>query len=103
MSHFSATYAGHTSCFTHAERRKVIVEHEILPLLTLIALQTLTVVRSSQRRRHEGLRFAAGKECGSMGAWQYAGLNADRPDLVKLAAIGANAALGDLFAEAALD
>ena len=91
--------AGHAACFTNAERREVVVEHEVLFLLALIALQALAVVGGAQRGGNQGLRLAAGKERRAVRAGQNAGLDGDLANLVEGAAIGTDAILGHLLAE----
>ena len=76
VADFAPARAGHTSCFTNAERREVVVEHEVLFLLAFVALQALAVVGRAQRCRNQGLRFAARKQRRTMRARQNAGLNA---------------------------
>ncbi len=99
VAHFAPASAGHTSRLTNAERREVVVQHEVLPLLAFVALEPLAVVRGAERCRHQGLRFTTRKQRRTVGARQHASLNCDRANFVKGAAIGANAILGHLLAE----
>ena len=41
VAHFAAANAGHTAGLAHRERRKIVVQHEPLPLLALKRLQPL--------------------------------------------------------------
>ncbi len=102
VAHFATTDAGHTSCFTNAEGREVVVEHEVFLLLAFVALEALPVVGGAEGGGDQGLGFAAGEERGTVGAGQNAGLDADGADLVEGAAIGTDAFLRDLLAEGAL-
>ena len=99
VAHFAPAHAGHTSRFTNAERRKVVVQHEVFLLLAFIALQPLRVVHGAQRRRHQRLRFAARKQRRSVRPGQHAGLDRDGTNLVERAAIGPDALLRHLLAE----
>src|ERR1019366_4857585 len=89
----------HTACLSHAERRKVVVKHEVLALLALVAFEALAVVRGSQCGGNQRLGLAAGKQCRSMRARKDTCLNSDGTNFVECASIGADAVLGHLFAE----
>ena len=78
------------------------MEHEVFLLLALVRLEALSVVGGAQGGGDQGLCFATGKERGTVGAGQDAGLDADGADFVEGAAVGTNAFPGDLLAEDAL-
>ena len=102
VANFAATRAGHTSCFTNAERRKVVVKHEGLLLLAFIALQPLSIVLGAECGRNQGLGFTACKQRRAVHAGQNFGLDGDFTNLVEGAAIGTDPLLGHLLAEGAL-
>ena len=99
VAHFAPACAGHAACFAHAERREVVVEHEVLPLLAFVAFQPLAVVGGAQRCGNQCLGFAAGEQRRAVRAGQNAGLDGDGANLVEGAAVGTDAVLGHLLAE----
>ncbi len=102
VAHFAAANAGHAAGFADAERREVVMQHEVLALLAFIAFQALTVVSRAQGSGDQSLRFAARKQCRTVRAGQNARLDADGANLVEGAAVRADAVFGDLLAEDAL-
>ncbi len=99
VADFAAAGAGHTSDFTDAVRREVVVEHEAALLLALVGFEPLGVVAGAEGRGDERLGFAAGEQGGAVGAGQDADLDVDLADLVEGAAIRADAIVEDLVAE----
>ena len=75
------------------------MEHEALPLLSLEALDFLRVFSRAERAGDERLRLAAREHGGAVRPRQDAGFGPDRPDLVELAAVEAQAALEHFVAQ----
>src|SRR5438309_4259864 len=80
---------------THRERGKVVVEQEAAPGLALERLDLLLVGLGAERRGHQCLRLAAREERRAVGPRQVPHLDRDRPDLVELPAVQAEALLDD--------
>ena len=85
--------------FAHRERREVVVEHEALPRLAVDHFDLLLIVGGAERRGDQRLRLAAGEDDRAVHARQDARLDPDRPDLVELAAVEADAALEHFVAQ----
>ena len=62
VTDFTPSRTAHEAGFTHAERRKVVMQHEVLALLAFIGFKALPVVRRAQRGRDQSLRLAACKQ-----------------------------------------
>ena len=60
VADFATACARHTSCFANAERREVVVQHEVLALLAFIALEALTVIGGAQRGGYQVPGFRRG-------------------------------------------
>ena len=72
------------------ERGEVVVEHEAAEDVALERLQLLLVILGAERRRHERLRLAPGKERGAVDARQIADLGPDGAYLGHPAAVQAD-------------
>src|SRR5206468_8802501 len=83
------------SHLSHRERREVVVEQEVAVRLALQRLDLLLVVLSAQRGRYERLRLATGEQRRAVRPRQVSGLDRDRPDLVRLAAVQPEILLDD--------
>src|SRR6185437_14068553 len=57
------------------------------------AVDILLVFARAERRDHKRLSLAARKQCGTMRAWQNAGLGKDRPHSPDITAIDTNACI----------
>ena len=88
--------------FTNRKRRKVVVQHEAFFGFAFEGFQALHVVAGAERRRDQGLGFAASEDCAAVGAGQHSGFDPDLADLVERAAIGTPLLLDHLLAENAL-
>src|SRR5439155_10284067 len=96
---FAASRAAHDPDLADGEWREVVVEHEALPGLPFEALDLLRVVGGAERAGDERLRLAAREDRRSVRAREDAGLDPDRPHLVELPSVQADAAREDLFAQ----
>ncbi len=99
MADLTTARSAHELHFADRERREVVVEHEALPHLAVDHFDLLLVVGGAERRGDERLRLAAGEDDRAVHARQDARLDPDRPDLVELAAVEADAALEHLVAQ----
>src|SRR5215467_7339401 len=99
MPDFAAARTRHAPDLANRERREVVVEHEALPRLAFERLDLLGVVVGAERAGDERLCFTAGEDRRSVRAREDAGFDPDRPDLVELAAVEADAVRQHLFAK----
>ena len=101
VTDFAPARAAHRAHFSRGERREVVVQHERLRRLArfIDGVETLHVVRGSERHRDQRLRLAAREQRGAVRARQNPGLDRDRPHFVRPATIDALARLEDLRAQ----
>src|SRR5579871_743963 len=99
MTNLTPTNPTHPTHFSNRERREVIVQHEATLLLTLIALQPLSIVSRTQSRTHQRLRLSASEQRRTVNARQNSNLNRDLTNLVKSPVVGTNALVQNLIAE----
>src|SRR2546426_5391531 len=81
--------------FTHRERGEVVVEHEVAPGLALERLDLLLVGLGAERGGDQRLGLTARENRRAVGPRQVRHLDRDRPDLVDLPAIHADAPFDD--------
>ena len=91
VADLAARRAAHRAHFTRGERREVVVQHERLRRLAgrVDRVEALDVVGGAERDGDERLRLAAREERGAVRARQEAGVDRDRADLVRGAAVHA--------------
>src|SRR5208337_1019204 len=65
----------HASRLAYAERRKVVMEHEVLALFAFVALEALAVVGSAQGGGNQCLGLTASEQGRAVGTGQNAGLD----------------------------
>src|SRR5260370_1603198 len=99
MPEMGTARAGHGADFANGERREVVVQHEAALLLTLVALQPLSIVRSAKRRADQGLRLATRKQRRAVNSRQNPNLNRDLANLIEGAMIRPDALVQNLIAE----
>src|SRR6267143_2279754 len=100
VADFAAAGAAKEFHFTHAERRKIVVQHEALKLvLREEQVETLHIFLGAKSESSERLGFAARKERGAMNAGEQADFASNLADFVKGAAIGAAAFVENVIAE----
>src|SRR4051812_32626299 len=100
MPNLATPRTAHKAHFTHAEWRKVVVEHKALRGLSRIEqFNPLLIILGAQRRRHQGLRFTASKDCRAVSARQHSHLASDGTDLIKRTAIRTAPVLQHLITE----
>src|SRR5262249_12350643 len=99
VADFAASGSAQERDLADRERRGVVVEHETLPLLALQALDLLRLLGGAERAGDQRLRLTASEHGRTVRAWEHAGLDPDRADLVELAAVEAHAVREDLFAQ----
>ena len=75
------------------------MQHEALLRFAFEHLQSLHVVAGAESGGHQGLSFAAGEDCRSVGARQNADFDPDIANLIEVAAIGTALLFDHLFAE----
>ncbi len=75
--------------------REVVVQHEMLPVLTLERIDDLLVLTGAERGDDEGLGLPAGEQRRTVGARQHSDLGADRPHRLGVAAVDARIAPQD--------
>src|SRR5712691_7547305 len=78
--------------------RHVVMEHEALLVLAHQRVDDLLIAPGPERRHHQCLRFATGKERRAVRARQHAHANADRPNGAGVAAVDTRLAVQDLIA-----
>ena len=81
--------------FTNAERREVVMEHELLEIHPLDIVHTLLVSPGTQRGGNQCLCFTAGKQSTTVGARQHADFTADRADSGHVATVNPDPVFGD--------
>ena len=100
VADLASACASHEARLADAERREVVVDHEVLLIVRgFDPLLALAVGLGPQSRRHHGLGLAAREHRGTMRSCQLADLAGDRPDLVRSPVVGAPLQLEDLLAE----
>ena len=99
VADFATAGTAHRLGLAHRERREVVVEHEALPHLAVDHLDLLLIVGGAERGGDERLCLTAREHGGAVHAGQHLGLDADRTDLVELAAVETHAAVEDLGAQ----
>ncbi len=101
VADFATARAADRANFTHAVAGEVVVQHELLAVLLDQAVDHLLVAAGAEGDGAHRLGFAAGEDGRAVHAGQNADLAGDRADVLKSAAIGANAGedrlAGDLF------
>ena len=98
MTDFAALGRAHAARFARGERGHVVVEHEAFMRFFAEAVDDLFVLLRAERRRDEGLGFAAREEGGTVGARKNALADFDRTDRARVAAVDAGFAVEDLGA-----
>src|SRR5450631_539187 len=83
----------HHAGLADAERREVVVQHEGFFAFTGQAVDDLRITPRAQRRDHQGLRLAAGKERGTVRPGQHAGADLNGPHRLGVAAVDAQMAV----------
>ena len=98
MADFAALRAADAARFARGERGHVVVQHEAVVRFFAETVDDLFVLLRAERRKHEGLRFAAGEEGGAMGTRKHALADFDRADRAGVAAVDAGFAVEDVGA-----
>src|SRR2546427_11820203 len=98
MAYLATLGRAHATCLTGSVRRHVVMEHEALLVFAHQRVDDLLIAPGPQRRHHQCLRFAAGKERRAMRAGQHAHASADGPNGPGVAAVDAGLAVQDLIA-----
>jgi hypothetical protein len=80
--------AAHEAGLAHRERREVVVVPVELLRLEPEGVQPHLLLQRAERGHAEGLRLAAGEERRAVGAREQTGLDRDRSDLLRRAAVG---------------
>src|SRR5258707_1343737 len=89
MPDFASAWPADRLALANAERREVVIEHELLSVLFTQPVHALLIARGAQCRGHQRLRFAALEHGGAVGPGQNADFASDRPNLLGTAAINA--------------
>src|SRR5688572_2945973 len=87
-----------TTDLAHRERRKVVVEHELLIPLGIQVVDHLLILPCAERDCAQRLRAPAREQRRSVSARQDSDLDLDRPDVLRPATVGSHALLDDLQA-----
>src|SRR5579859_1952568 len=100
VADFAASRAAKEFRFADTERREVVVQHEAIELILLEEqVEALHVFLGAKSQCSECLRFAAGKERGTMHARKQAHFTGNMPNLVERAAIRTAAGVQNVIAE----
>ena len=100
MADFAAAGPADAAGFADGEIREVVMEDELLLVRAAsVGIKFLRVVAGAERDERNGLRFAAGKQRGTVGAREEAHFAGDGADLFKITTIEALAALEDKLAD----
>ncbi len=102
MADLAPPGGAHRARLTDRVRREVVVVHVALVGDVEDPVQALRVRERAQRRGGEDLRLAAGEHARAVHARHVVDLAPDRPDLIGLAAVGANLLVDDHGAELVL-
>ena len=97
MADFATAYRAEPLDLSHRIRRKIVMQHVGFFIGALDIVDTLLIKLGPERRRHEHLRFAAGKKCGTVSARQDIEVAGNRPDLIETPAADADASVSELF------
>src|SRR5262249_32637657 len=87
MADLASTGTANGPAFSDAERRKVVIQHELLAVLFNKAVDALFITNGTECRRDHGLGFAACENSGAVRSWQHSDLARDRPELIHGSAI----------------
>src|SRR5579859_247540 len=100
VADFAASRAAKEFDFADAKRREVVVQHEAIELILLEEqVEALHVFLGAESQRGESLRFAAGKERGTVHAGEQADFAGNMPNLIERAAIRTAAGVQNIIAE----
>ena len=101
VADFATTGAAHRTHFASGERREVVMQHEGAGGFARLVdgIESLRVLRRPQRRGHECLRLATGKERRAVRAGQQRRVDADTAHFIRLAAVDAKTRVEDLGAQ----
>src|ERR1700690_4309729 len=83
MAYLAAAGPAVGATFADAERREILIQHELLAYLIRQAVDALLVAGGAQCGSYQRLRFAAGKQGGAVRARQNADLARDRPQIAR--------------------
>ena len=78
MADFATLRRTHATRFASGVRRHVVVHQEVIAEIAGQRLNNLLVTTSTEGGHDQGLRFATGKQGGTMRTRQHAGTNGDR-------------------------
>src|SRR5216683_1225227 len=100
VADFAAARATQEFHFADAERREVVVQHEAVELVLLEEqVEALHVFLGAEGQSGQRLRFAAGKEGGTVDTGQQADFAGDQANLIEGAAVGTAAGVENIVAE----
>src|SRR5664280_1802853 len=98
MTNLSASHTAHSSNFTNAEWRKIIVKHEFLGIFLEKSFNILLITFSTESYRSQTLGFTSCKESRTVRPWQNSQIDGDIPYLFCIPAIQPNSFFKDTFA-----
>ena len=99
VTDFAATGRAEFSAFANRERREIVVENKGFRLRSAgKPVKLLRILRSSERRDDESLRFAALEDRRAVNTREHIRFAGNRAKLVKRTSVGANAFVQDAFA-----
>src|SRR5690242_18619266 len=87
MSDFTTTLSAHTTTFTHAKRREIVVKHEFAHRGLKHGVDDLLIIGCSQSHSRENLSFSTGEERTSMSARQKSRFNRNGSDCFSIATV----------------